>query len=57
MTRTIIGIPLGDIAGIGPESVVKALTDPARYQIARPLVIGEAGGRQSKRYIARRQSN
>ena len=43
MTRTIIGIPLGDIAGIGPEIVVKALTDPALYQIARPLVIGEAG--------------
>ncbi|MDG4549995.1 MAG: 4-hydroxythreonine-4-phosphate dehydrogenase PdxA [Candidatus Contendobacter sp.] len=43
MKRGIIGIPLGDIAGIGPEIVVKALADPAVHQAARPLVIGEAG--------------
>lgn len=43
MQRSIIGIPLGDIAGIGPEIVVKALANPAIYEIARPLVIGEAG--------------
>ena len=39
----IIGIPLGDIAGIGPEIVAMALAQPALYDIARPLVVGEAG--------------
>ncbi len=43
MKRSIIGIPLGDIAGVGPEIVVKALANPAVYQTAKPLVIGEAG--------------
>ena len=38
----IIGIPLGDIAGIGPEIVAMALAQPALYDIARPLVVGEA---------------
>lgn len=41
--RSIIGIPLGDIAGIGPEIVVMALAQPNVYQTAKPLVIGEAG--------------
>ena len=42
-TGNIIGIPLGDIAGIGPEIVVKALARPEIYACARPLVIGESG--------------
>lgn len=42
-TRSIIGIPLGDIAGIGPEIVVMALAQPEVYQAANPLIIGEAG--------------
>jgi 4-hydroxythreonine-4-phosphate dehydrogenase len=41
--KSIIGIPLGDIAGIGPEIVVMALAQPAIYECARPLVIGETG--------------
>ncbi len=41
--KNIIGIPLGDIAGIGPEIVVMALAQPDVYQTAKPLVIGEAG--------------
>jgi 4-phospho-D-threonate 3-dehydrogenase / 4-phospho-D-erythronate 3-dehydrogenase len=41
--RRIIGIPLGDIAGIGPEIVVMALAQPDVYQTAKPLVIGETG--------------
>ncbi len=41
--RSIIGVPLGDIAGIGPEIAVMALAQPATYQCARPLVIGESG--------------
>ncbi len=43
VNRSIIGIPLGDIAGIGPEIVVMALAQPDVYQTAKPLVIGEAG--------------
>ncbi len=40
--RPIIGLPIGDVSGIGPEIVVKALEDP---QITRDLdvvVIGDA---------------
>jgi 4-phospho-D-threonate 3-dehydrogenase / 4-phospho-D-erythronate 3-dehydrogenase len=38
----IIGITLGDIAGIGPEVVIKALQHPEVYEICRPLVIGDS---------------
>lgn len=37
----IIGITMGDPAGIGPEVVVKALTSQAIYEECRPLVIGD----------------
>ena len=40
--RPILGITLGDPAGIGPEITLKALADPAMYRIARPLAIGDA---------------
>ncbi len=40
-TRPIVGITLGDPAGIGPEIVVKALiASPNIYDEVRPLVIG-----------------
>jgi 4-hydroxythreonine-4-phosphate dehydrogenase len=32
---------MGDPVGIGPELLVMALSDPAIYQICRPLVIGD----------------
>ncbi len=38
----VIVIPMGDPNGIGPEIVVKALADPAIYEICRPLVVGDA---------------
>lgn len=41
MNRSIIGIPLGDPAGIGPEIVVKALEDRELYEACKPLVIGD----------------
>ena len=40
-SRPLIGIPLGDPAGIGPEIVVKALVDGEIYGACRPLVIGD----------------
>ena len=41
--RSLIGVTLGDIAGVGPEIVVMALAQPAVYRTAKPLVIGEVG--------------
>jgi 4-hydroxythreonine-4-phosphate dehydrogenase len=38
--RPIIGISLGDPAGIGPEVVVKAIAEPTLHELCRPLVIG-----------------
>lgn len=37
----IIAITMGDPAGIGPEIVVKALTDESVYRVCRPVVIGD----------------
>ncbi|MGE5327883.1 MAG: 4-hydroxythreonine-4-phosphate dehydrogenase PdxA [Deltaproteobacteria bacterium] len=40
MERSIIGIPIGDPSGIGPEIVLKALNNKELYYICKPLVIG-----------------
>jgi 4-hydroxythreonine-4-phosphate dehydrogenase len=41
MQKPIIGITLGDPAGIGPEVVVKSLSDSKVYEVCKPLVIGD----------------
>jgi 4-hydroxythreonine-4-phosphate dehydrogenase len=41
--RPLIGVTLGDPAGIGPEIILKALAEPDLYAVSRPLVIGERG--------------
>ena len=41
--KPIIGISMGDPAGIGPEIIVKALARPSVHQLCRPIVIGDAG--------------
>lgn len=41
--QPIIGITLGDPASIGPEIVVKALSNSDIYALCRPLVIGDEG--------------
>ncbi|MBB3002778.1 4-hydroxythreonine-4-phosphate dehydrogenase [Paraburkholderia tropica] len=38
----VIGITMGDAAGVGPEVVVKSLTHAQVYEQCRPLVIGDA---------------
>ncbi|MDY6880888.1 MAG: 4-hydroxythreonine-4-phosphate dehydrogenase PdxA [Thermodesulfobacteriota bacterium] len=38
----IIGITMGDPAGIGPEIIVKALADPSVYECSRPVVLGDS---------------
>ena len=37
-----IGITMGDPAGIGPEIIAMALTDPMLYESCRPLVLGDS---------------
>ena len=37
----IIGISMGDPAGIGPEIIVKALDDKNIYRLCRPLILGD----------------
>jgi 4-phospho-D-threonate 3-dehydrogenase / 4-phospho-D-erythronate 3-dehydrogenase len=41
IVRPVIGITLGDAAGIGPEVVAKALIMDEVYEICCPLVIGD----------------
>jgi 4-hydroxythreonine-4-phosphate dehydrogenase len=38
----IIGITMGDPAGVGPEVIAKALAHSSVYEICRPVVIGDA---------------
>ena len=40
--RPILGISMGDPAGIGPEIITKALSRPIVHQLCRPIVIGDA---------------
>ena len=37
-----IGITMGDPAGIGPEIIAMALTDPLLYKFCRPVVLGDS---------------
>ena len=37
----ILGITMGDGAGIGPEVIIKALADKRIYELVRPVVIGD----------------
>ena len=38
----VIGITMGDPAGIGPEIIIKALNEPYLYSICRPVIIGDS---------------
>ncbi len=37
----IVGLTMGDVAGIGPEVIARAWLDPAFHDLGRPLVIGD----------------
>src|SRR5438105_4747516 len=39
----VIGITMGDAAGIGPEIIIKSFGHADLYRHCRPLVIGDAG--------------
>jgi 4-hydroxythreonine-4-phosphate dehydrogenase len=43
MPGPIVGITMGDAAGVGPEIIAKALARPEVYELCRPLVVGDAG--------------
>jgi len=43
MDLPVIGITMGDPAGVGPEIIVKALSDSRIYQICKPIVLGDYG--------------
>lgn len=40
--RPLLGITMGDVCGIGPEVIAKALSHSSVYAFCRPLVIGNA---------------
>lgn len=42
-TRPLLGVTLGDPAGIGPEVTVKALAEHSTFDVCRPLVLGDVG--------------
>ena len=39
--RPVIGVTVGDPAGIGPEVVIKALCEPALYNKVKPLIFAD----------------
>jgi 4-phospho-D-threonate 3-dehydrogenase / 4-phospho-D-erythronate 3-dehydrogenase len=40
--KPVVGITMGDAAGVGPEIILKSLTDVEMYKISRPVVIGDS---------------
>ncbi|GGA36824.1 4-hydroxythreonine-4-phosphate dehydrogenase PdxA [Paenibacillus physcomitrellae] len=40
--KPIVGITMGDGAGVGPEIILKSLGDPEIYDLCRPVVIGDS---------------
>ncbi|EJN93518.1 4-hydroxythreonine-4-phosphate dehydrogenase PdxA [Streptococcus ratti] len=42
MSKKIIGITMGDPAGIGPEISIKAFNKPELYERCQPLLVGDA---------------
>ncbi|WP_274653154.1 4-hydroxythreonine-4-phosphate dehydrogenase PdxA [Paenibacillus humicola] len=41
--KPVIGITMGDAAGVGPEVIVKALASGETFELCRSFVIGDAG--------------
>jgi 4-hydroxythreonine-4-phosphate dehydrogenase len=39
--RPLVGLTMGDIAGIGPEVIARGWLDPQLHDLARPLVVGD----------------
>ncbi|HEV7215258.1 MAG TPA: 4-hydroxythreonine-4-phosphate dehydrogenase PdxA [Chloroflexota bacterium] len=43
MERPVIALTIGDAAGVGPELIIKLLTQEETHRRCRPLVVGDAG--------------
>ncbi|WP_096434489.1 4-hydroxythreonine-4-phosphate dehydrogenase PdxA [Alteribacter populi] len=41
MKKPVIAITMGDPSGIGPEIIVKSLSDPKLYEMCHPIVVGD----------------
>jgi 4-phospho-D-threonate 3-dehydrogenase / 4-phospho-D-erythronate 3-dehydrogenase len=48
----IVGITMGDAAGVGPEIIVKSLAHRSAYEMCRPIVIGDASRLECANTIA-----
>lgn len=48
MRDAVVGITIGDPAGIGPEIVLKALSKPKLYEVCKPIVVGDL---ETLRYV------
>ncbi len=59
MKKPIIGISMGDPAGVGPEIAVKAISRKAIYDACRPVIVGDAWTieREMKRYHPEKSLN
>jgi len=51
--RPLLAITMGDPAGVGPEIIAKALSDPEVYAICRPLVVGDGSAMRMGLEVAR----
>src|SRR5688500_13611512 len=40
--KPVVGITMGDAAGVGPEIILKSLENEEMYEISNPLVIGDS---------------
>jgi len=57
MPRPVIGITMGDPAGIGPEIILKALRRPLVQSLCRPVVFGTACFLEDSAVCGRSQPN
>jgi len=49
LRKPIVAVTMGDPSGIGPEVILKALTDPRIQRACRPLILGDWGVLQRTR--------
>ena len=56
-SRPILGLTMGDPAGIGPEVVVKALAEIHARQLCRPVVLGDVGALKQAARLTGREIN
>ena len=57
MKKPVIAITMGDPAGIGPEVVLKALTEKQIYKISSPIVIGDVSVLEKAKKLVKSKLN